>query len=248
MISIPVRIRCSEPDGTCIDEISTTVNVSRLGFLFLTPNADYVRAMDVRVLFPYSKDANLRQVEQRATVVRVSELSSGQHAVAIALVQAEGSETSGAAAAPATEAYREQVALGAVQSCTHPKPLILVLDSEPVLLDAARAIFSGEGYEVITVSNARDGREVLNLFTPAIVIAEIEGDGFPGLDLCAHVKSTPRLQRVPVVLITRNGNPSDYSSAHSMGAIVCMAKPFKNERLLHIARLLSPVKRRTHGS
>lgn len=239
MASIPVRIRCSESNGTCIDEVSTTVNVTRLGFLFLTQNPRYFRAMEVRVIFPYSKDRSFRQVEQKATVVRISELSSDQCAVAISLVIPDANEESAATETPASQAPQFTLPNGGIES-GNSKPLVLILDSEPTLLDAARVVLGGGGYEVIAVNNARDGHEVLKLFTPALVIAEIEGDGFPGLDLCAHVKATSRLQRVPVVLVTRAGNPSDYSSAHSVGAIVCMAKPFKNERLLHVARLLSP--------
>jgi CheY-like chemotaxis protein len=98
-----------------------------------------------------------------------------------------------------------------------------------------------EGYDVIAVSNATDAREVLNLFTPSLLVAEIEGEGDPGYDLCGHVKATPRLRRVPVVLTTFSAYPSDYSRAHSLGAIVCMAKPYKQERLGHIVRLLAPL-------
>lgn len=38
---------------------------------------------------------------------------------------------------------------------------------------------------------------------------------------------------------------SDYSGAHSLGAVVCMAKPYKKERLGHIVRLLAPLPRAT---
>src|SRR5208282_1289717 len=100
---------------------------------------------------------------------------------------------------------------------------------------------ANEGYEVIAVNNQADARDVLNLFTPALVIAEIEGEGMPGYAICSHVKGTPRLQRVPVVLTTSSAYPSDYSSAHSLGAVVCMAKPYKQERLGHIVRLLAPL-------
>jgi CheY-like chemotaxis protein len=100
-----------------------------------------------------------------------------------------------------------------------------------------------EGYEVIAVNNANDAREVLNMFMPAMIVAEIEGEGdlLPGLDLCAHVKSSPSLRRIPVVLTSRSAYPSDYSNAHSLGAVVCMAKPYKQERLGHIVRLLAPL-------
>jgi hypothetical protein len=49
------------------------------------------------------------------------------------------------------------------------------------------------------------------------------------------------LKHVPVVLTSRSAYPSDYSNAHSMGAVVCMAKPYKLERLGHIVRLLAPL-------
>ena len=93
---------------------------------------------------------------------------------------------------------------------------------------------------MIAVSTAGEAREVLNMFTPALVIAEIEGEGMPGYDICTHCKSTPRLQRIPVMLMTSSAYPSDYSSAHAVGAVVCMAKPFKQERLGHVVRLLAP--------
>ena len=63
----------------------------------------------------------------------------------------------------------------------------------------------------------------------------------PGYNLCAHVKSTPAWRRIPVVLTTSSAYPSDYSNAHAFGAIVCMAKPFKQERLGHVVRLLAPL-------
>jgi DNA-binding NtrC family response regulator len=57
------------------------------------------------------------------------------------------------------------------------------------------------------------------------------------------VKSTKHLKHIPVVLTTRSGYPSDYSNAHSLGAVVCMAKPYKQERLGHVVRLLAPTER-----
>ena len=64
--------------------------------------------------------------------------------------------------------------------------------------------------------------------------------GLWGYDLCAHVKQLPRLRHIPVVLTTSSAYPSDYSSAHSLGAVVCMAKPYKMERIANIARVLAP--------
>lgn len=239
MISVPVRVR--RRGYGAVDEVSTTVDVSRLGFLFITTSTDYSRGMEVRVLFPYNEAPDSLQAEQQARVVRVAELSGNRRAVAIAVGQPEPRERAACPAPVPNETARGASRPLAECSFAEAKPLVLVLDSETTVLESVKTLLTAEGYEVIAVNNGRDASEVLKLFTPAIVVAEIEGEAFPGYALCAHVKETPRLQRVPVVLVTKGGNPSDYRGAHSLGAVVCMTKPFKNERLLQVARLLAPL-------
>ena len=93
---------------------------------------------------------------------------------------------------------------------------------------------------MIALSSAAEAHHVLEMFTPALLIAEIEGEDLPGYELCAYVKGTPRLQTVPVMLMTSSAYPSDYANAHSLGAVVCIAKPYRQERLGHVVRLLAP--------
>jgi twitching motility two-component system response regulator PilG len=120
------------------------------------------------------------------------------------------------------------------------KPLVLAVDASAAIREQLKACLEKEGYEVLALSSATEGRDVLNVVTPALIFAEVEGEGLPGYELCAHVKQLPRLRHIPVVLTTSSAYPSDYSSAHSLGAVVCMAKPYKMERIANIARLLAP--------
>ena len=120
------------------------------------------------------------------------------------------------------------------------KPLILVVEADLLARDLLKAYLSTQGYRVLAVGNASEGRDVLNVVTPALLIAEIEGEGLPGFDLCVHVKATPRLKHIPVMLTTKSAYPTDYSNAHSLGAVVCMAKPYRQERIGHVVRLLIP--------
>jgi len=241
MISAPVRVRPVDATSGAPEEISTTVDVSRIGFFFITANKHYARGMGVMVTFPYSRAAGEIQAEQAGSVVRVHEMEDGRRGVAIAtgparpeLVDASGRRLG----KPAAQAEPLR-ALGAEESGAK-KQTIVVVDADAAVRASMKAYLTNEGYEVIALETADDARHVLNMMTPAIVIAEIEGEGLPGYDLCAHVKTTPRLQRIPVVLTTSSAYPSDYSSAHSLGAVVCMAKPFKQERLGHVVRLLAP--------
>jgi CheY-like chemotaxis protein len=241
LISAPIRVRTVEAETSGSQEIATTFDVSRSGILFHTQLECYSRGMQVAVVFPYSKSPKAVHNEQKGRVVRVTDLGDGLRGVAITFV-AVPSEASTAAPAPEQlQSPVSQTVTASAAPLNTKKPMVLAVDSDDQLRETLKMYLENEGYDVIAVSNATDAREVLNLFTPSLLVAEIEGEGNPGYDLCGHVKATPRLRRIPVVLTTFSAYPSDYSRAHALGAIVCMAKPYKQERLGHIVRLLAPL-------
>lgn len=246
LISAPVRVRSFDVTGEdAADEVTTTVNISRIGILIETANPGFYRSMPVAVTLPYSHSPAIMQAEQPAHVVRISQSNDGRYSVAIALDSGKSDELVNAKGdiigreldqAPDAEKSHCNV----TRDPGSPKPLVLVLEAEAEARNAVRSYLSNEGYDVITVCNSVEAKEVLAQHTPSLVIAEIEGEGMPGYDLCTHCKATPRLRNIPVMLMTSSAYPSDYSSAHSLGAVVCMAKPFKQERLGHVVRLLAP--------
>lgn len=241
LISAPVRVRGIDLTQDGLDDITTTLNVSRIGILLASPNPAYYRSMDVMVTFPHSKAPNAIQAEQPGRVVRVSELPDGRRSIAIALGVTHHDEefiNSGGSNVHGYEAENRKIAID--RDPNSPRPLVLALDGEKSTRESLKSYLANEGYDVITVTNAQEARDVLNQCTPSLLIAEIEGEGMPGYDLCAHCKSTPRLQSVPVMLTTSSAYPSDYASAHSLGAVVCMAKPYRQERLGHVVKLLAP--------
>jgi CheY-like chemotaxis protein len=240
LISAPVRVRGVHVTGDGPDEISTTVDVSRGGILFLTPSDSYYAGLEVAVTFPFSRTPDVVHAEQRGRVARVHLLPDGRREVAIALGVGVGEDLVDAGGRRLPDQ-----AVGLTYKLERPadphKPLVLAVDGEVAIRESIKYYLQNEGYEVIVVASCAEAREILNVLTPAILIAEVEGEDFPGFDLCAHVKSNPRLKAIPVVLTTRSGNPTDYSNAHSLGAVVCMAKPYKQDRVGHIARLLAPL-------
>jgi CheY-like chemotaxis protein len=239
LISAPVRVRGMYGGSNIPDEISTTVDVSRNGFLFISARANFSQGMTVAVTFPYSNSPMPLQAEQPGRVVRVSELSDGRFAVAVALVPFRGEASAARPRSQATSGNRTAGASGH-RSATYERPLVIVVDSDSQIRESIKDALGHEGYEVMALPTARQAHALLNQMLPALVIAEIEGEELPGYDLCARIKSTPRLEHVPVVLTTRSAYPSDYSNAHSLGAIVCMAKPFRIDRIGHVVRLLVP--------
>ena len=253
LISAPVRVRGINATDAVVDETSTTIDVSRAGILFLSSSPNYARGMEVGVIFPYSTAPTALHAEQQGRVVRAFETPEGCYAVAVALgegigediVDSCGRKLTDASPVPQSPLAPTAATIGSngavlSRAPNSKRPLVLVVDADEMMRATLKGYLDGEGYDVIAVSNSPEGREVMKIFTPALVIAEVEGEGLPGYDLCAHVKQTPRLQHVPVLLTTSSGYPSDYANAHALGATVCMTKPYKQERLGHVVRLLAP--------
>ena len=235
-ISAPVRVRNLDVTDGGPDEITTTLDVSRGGLLFVTSKASFRRAMIVAVTFPYTKQEGAAQAEQEGRVARVTELADGRFSVAVILgtVAQDLVDSSG-------RKFDQQASVSPhLPQRDASKPLVLAVDADACLRASMKSYLTSEGYDVIAVSSACEAHEVLKMFTPNLLIAEIEGETMPGYELCAYVKSTPRLQAIPVMLLTSSAYPSDYASAHSLGAVVCMAKPYRQERLGHVVRLLAP--------
>jgi CheY-like chemotaxis protein len=237
IISAPVRLRSVNLTADGPDEVTTTTDVSRAGILFTTAHPGYYRGMVLAVTFPYSKMLGEMQAEQSGRVVHLTAMPDGRRSVGIAFGEGTGEDlvdSGGQKLAQRTPpvSYKRETRSN--------KPLVLALDGNEAVCKSLKNYLNNEGYEVITVQTLDEAREVLSRFTPSLLIAEIEGEGMPGYQLCSHVKTTPRLQTIPVMLVTSSAYPSDYASAHSMGAVVCMAKPYKLERLGHVVRLLAP--------
>ena len=113
---------------------------------------------------------------------------------------------------------------------------MLIVEPDPRAADMMRGMFQQDGYNVVIVANAEEALAVLRTTVPVAFIAEVEGSDMSGQDLCLIIKRNERLQRVPVILLTRSAQPADYSASHQLGAVVCMAKPFQPERLQHVVR------------
>lgn len=243
LISAPVRVRSVDVTFGGPDEISTTLDVSRGGVLFIAKTDAFKPAMPVQVTFPYTRSQGAAQAEQPGRVVRATKMPDGRYSVAVALRSGSGDLVDAGGRKLGANAEAETPAPEYSPGLGKQRPLVLVVDKDLALRDSLKSYLTIEGYDVIALATAAEAHHVLNMFTPALLLAEIEGEDLPGYELCAYVKGTPRLQTIPVMLLTSSAYPSDYSNAHSLGAVVCMAKPYRQERLGHVVRLLAPLPR-----
>ena len=103
-----------------------------------------------------------------------------------------------------------------------------------------RGLLEQDGYHVLYVETAEQALALLRSETPDVLVVESEGGMISGLDLCWIVKTTDRLQHIPVILLTSSAMPSDYSAGRRLGAIVCMKKPCPPGQLQHAVHMVAP--------
>jgi len=120
---------------------------------------------------------------------------------------------------------------------------ILVVDDEPSIVDAVSTALGYEGYEVATAGDGRRALELVDQFTPDLLVLDIM---MPGLD---GVSLTKRLRRdgydVPVLFLTARTDPEDRIEGLQAGADDYVAKPFT---LGEVVARVQAILRRTRGS
>lgn len=245
-ISAPVRIRQSDVFLVNEFDLTMTIDVSREGLLFETSRQNYAPGQEVAIAFPYVPASWDPVQEQRGQVVRVGRASEKRFSIAVAFLEGEpvyelvDSQGRSLARPPEPEKTLARNAR---------RPLILVVDEEPQVRLRLRAQLELEGYAVEAVPDPNLAVTVLRHRDPVALICEAEafpsakpgGGEMSGYDLCVVVRRNPKYARLPVILTTRSGMPSDFATAHALGATVCVAKPYDLDRVANLVRMLAPV-------
>lgn len=112
-----------------------------------------------------------------------------------------------------------------------PRVPILVVEDDETLRRMLVRIFSDLGQ----VREARDGQEALTLLAedplPRLVVTDVMMPNVDGLELARRMKADPRMNRVPIVMLTAKQGPKDMIDGVNAGARVYVTKPFKVDEL-----------------
>ncbi len=120
------------------------------------------------------------------------------------------------------------------------KPRVLVVEDNADLRSSLERLLS-VAFEVQLASSLLGAMGALSKSTPAAILSDIMlGDG-DGYELLAALRLRPRFARVPVILISALGEPSERARGLAAGADDYVSKPFSGEEL--IARLHCAIRR-----
>ncbi|MEY4915051.1 MAG: response receiver CheY associated with MCPs of class [Armatimonadota bacterium] len=117
-------------------------------------------------------------------------------------------------------------------------PRILVADDEPALLRLLEFVLGRRGYMIQGVTNGNAAVEVLKTESPDLVILDVMMPGLDGYEVLTFVRETPRLEGLPVVMLTARAQLDDIQRGLTLGADAYLAKPFDPEELLSVVESL----------
>lgn len=110
------------------------------------------------------------------------------------------------------------------------KPIVLVADDDPSILEILKLGFRTKGYEVITASDGKSAIQAIEQNRPDLLVLDIEMPHLTGIEVLRHLrKDWPTL---PVVIMTAHGTISLAVEAMKEGATEFITKPFEMEQLL----------------
>jgi two-component system cell cycle response regulator DivK len=118
------------------------------------------------------------------------------------------------------------------------EPLILAVEDEPRNAALLQAILSRAGYRLHVAEGVDAAREWLTGESPALVLLDRHLPDGDGLDLIPVIKSSPRLSRIPIVLVSASVLPQDVEAAMAAGCDGFLPKPVRVKPLVDEVRRL----------
>ncbi len=117
------------------------------------------------------------------------------------------------------------------QSPAAPKAArLLVVDDNPEVLQYLEQVL-GDRWELWHSQDGERALELLRAQRHDLVVSDVMMPGMSGLELCQRIKSDPRLQDTPVVLLTARSGEQARIEGHHVGADQYLSKPFKPAEL-----------------
>jgi len=109
---------------------------------------------------------------------------------------------------------------------------VLVVDDDPVVLDAMRALLEGQELEVATLADPLRFWETLEEVAPELLILDVDMPGINGPELCRTVRNAPRWSGLAVIFATAHTDAATVEQVFGAGADDFIAKPIVGPELL----------------
>ena len=115
---------------------------------------------------------------------------------------------------------------------------ILVVDDEPVFIEALTISLEREGFGVIAAGDGPAALKAISEKDPDLILLDVMLPGMSGIDVCREIRKS---SSVPVIMVTAKGEEIDAVVGLEVGADDYITKPYRLREL--IARIRAILRR-----
>ena len=114
--------------------------------------------------------------------------------------------------------------------CDARHELVLAVDDSKIVRVKTSRVLAPQGYQVVLAESAEEAIEKFAAQAPHVLITDVEMPGMDGFELTRHVRATPALAHVPVIMITSSDDRQE--AAQAAGVSTLLGKPYSEEALI----------------
>jgi two-component system, sensor histidine kinase and response regulator len=102
---------------------------------------------------------------------------------------------------------------------------ILVVDDEPNNFEVIEALLPHETYSLHYASSGASAIAALDACEPDVILLDVMMPGMDGFEVCKSIKSIPKWQSTPIIMVTALSSKSDLARCLAEGADEFISKP-----------------------
>jgi len=116
---------------------------------------------------------------------------------------------------------------------------ILLVEDEPNIVVSLTFLLERAGFEVATESNGQKAIDSILDDPPDTLVLDVMLPGLDGFEILRRVRADPRVEKLPVLMLTAKGQREDRKNALEIGADMFITKPFSNTEVVEAVRELA---------
>jgi len=112
------------------------------------------------------------------------------------------------------------------------KPLILVVDDQPININLLERKLQRENMEVMTAANGRECLDAVARITPDLILLDVMMPEMDGIETCERLKKNPETNAIPIIFITARSSKEGKLEGLNVGAVDYITKPIDLDETL----------------
>src|SRR5687768_3658121 len=113
---------------------------------------------------------------------------------------------------------------------------ILIVDDSASVRDLVTFTLETAGYKVLCGMDGKDALKHFSGINIDLVITDLHMPKLDGITLIKEIRSMPKYQFIPILVLTTESQVSKKQNAKDAGATGWIIKPFEQEKLLNVVQ------------